>query len=68
VASSAAFMTGGGNLPAMGALLLLTGLRPEPVAMVAWLAAIAMLGVFTAVVVSQVGLGPGWVVLAIPRS
>jgi len=34
VASSAGFMTGGGNLPAMGALLVLTGLRPDPVAMV----------------------------------
>ena len=46
-------MTGGGNLPAMGALLLLTGLRPEPVAMMAWLAVIAMLGVFTAVPIKR---------------
>ena len=53
VASSAGFMTGGGNLPAMGALLVLTGLRPEPVAMVAWLAVIAMLGVFTAVPIKR---------------
>jgi uncharacterized oligopeptide transporter (OPT) family protein len=53
VASSAGFMTGGGNLPAMGALLLLTGLRPEPVAMMAWLAVIAMLGVFTAVPIKR---------------
>lgn len=53
VASSAGFMTGGGNLPAMGALLLLTGLRPEPLAMVAWLAVIAMLGVFTAVPIKR---------------
>ena len=53
VASSAGFMTGGGNLPAMGALLILTGLRPEPVAMVAWLAVIAMLGVFTAVPIKR---------------
>jgi len=53
VASSAGFMTGGGNLPAMGALLVLTGLRPEPVAMVAWLAVIAMLGVFTAIPIKR---------------
>ena len=53
VASSAGFMTGGGNLPAMGALLVLTGLRPDPVAMVAWLAVIAMLGVFTAVPIKR---------------
>ena len=53
VASSAGFMTGGGNLPAMGALLILTGLRPEPLAMVAWLAVIAMLGVFTAVPIKR---------------
>ena len=53
VASSAGFMTGGGNLPAMGALLVLTGLRPEPVAMVAWLAVIAVLGVFTAVPIKR---------------
>src|SRR5262245_12890533 len=53
VASSAGYMTGGGNLPAMGALLLLTGLRPEPVAMMAWLAVIAMLGVFTAVPIKR---------------
>ncbi|MGZ6060580.1 MAG: OPT/YSL family transporter, partial [Myxococcaceae bacterium] len=53
VASSAGFMTGGGNLPAMGALLLLTGLRPDPLAMVAWLAVIAMLGVFTAVPIKR---------------
>jgi uncharacterized oligopeptide transporter (OPT) family protein len=53
VASSAGFMTGGGNLPAMGALLVLTGLRPEPLAMVAWLATIAMLGVFTAVPIKR---------------
>jgi OPT family oligopeptide transporter len=53
VASSAGFMTGGGNLPAMGALLLLTGVRPEPGAMVAWLAVIAMLGVFTAVPIKR---------------
>jgi len=53
VASSAGFMTGGGNLPAMGALLVLTGLRPEPLAMMAWLATIAMLGVFTAVPIKR---------------
>ena len=53
VASSAGFMTGGGNLPAMGALLVLTGLRPDPAAMVAWLAVIAMLGVFTAVPIKR---------------
>ena len=53
VASSAGFMTGGGNLPAMGALLVLTGLRPEPLAMMAWLAVIAMLGVFTAIPIKR---------------
>ena len=51
VASSAGFMTGGGNLPAMGACWC-TPLRPEP-GDGGWLAVIAMLGVFTAVPIKR---------------
>lgn len=49
IASSGAWMTGGGNMAALPALLLLTGQRPAGVAMVAWFAVIASLGVFIAI-------------------
>lgn len=49
VASSGAWMTGGGNMAALPALLILTGQRPGGIAMVAWFALIAALGVFVAI-------------------
>lgn len=49
IASSGAWMTGGGNMAALPALLLLTGQRPAGIAMVAWFAVIASLGVFVAI-------------------
>ncbi|MBI5609496.1 MAG: OPT/YSL family transporter, partial [Deltaproteobacteria bacterium] len=53
VASSAAFMTGGGNMAALPALLLLTGDQPAGWAMVLWFAAIAALGAFLAVALKK---------------
>jgi uncharacterized oligopeptide transporter (OPT) family protein len=49
VASAAAFMTGGGNMAALPALLVLTGARPSGPAMIAWFGAIAALGVVAAI-------------------
>lgn len=49
IASSGAWMTGGGNMAALPALLLLTGERPAGLAMFAWFALIASLGVFVAI-------------------
>ena len=53
VASGAGDMTGGGNLAAFGALLLVTTLRPEPLPMIAWFALIAALGVFAAIPIKR---------------
>lgn len=53
VASAAAWMTGGGNMAALPALLLLTGLRPGGLAMFAWFAVIAALGVFAAIPIKR---------------
>jgi uncharacterized oligopeptide transporter (OPT) family protein len=53
VASAAGFMTGGGNMAAVPALLLLTGMRPDPWAMVGWFAVIAALGVFAAIPIKR---------------
>jgi len=53
VASSAGFMTGGGNVPALGALLILTGARPSWPGLVLWLSTIAMLGVFAAIPIKR---------------
>ena len=49
IASSGGWMTGGGNMAALPALLLLTGQRPAGLAMFAWFALIASLGVFVAI-------------------
>ena len=49
VASSAAYMTGGGNLAALPAILMLTGARMPPVEMALWFALIAALGVLAAI-------------------
>jgi OPT family oligopeptide transporter len=49
VASAAGYMTGGGNVAALPALLMLTDLRPSTAALVAWFASTAALGVFVAI-------------------
>jgi uncharacterized oligopeptide transporter (OPT) family protein len=53
VASGAGFMTGGGNMAAFGALLMVTSVRPPQVPMIAWFGAIAALGVFTAIPIKR---------------
>ncbi len=53
VASSAGYMTGGGNMAALGALVMLTGDRPPAWATVLWFATIAALGVFVAIPVKR---------------
>ena len=53
VASSAGYMTGGGNLAALGALLLLTGAIPGPGWGFVWFAAVAALGVVVAIPVKR---------------
>ena len=46
-------MTGGGNMAAFGALLMVTTVRPDPVPMIFWFGAIAALGVFTAIPIKR---------------
>ncbi len=53
VASAAAFMTGGGNMAALPALLILTGHRPDGVALAVWFAVIAALGVVVAIPIKR---------------
>ncbi len=53
VASGAGYMTGGGNMAAFGALLMITTVRPETSAMVAWFGVIAALGVFAAIPIKR---------------
>ncbi len=53
VASGAGYMTGGGNMAAFGALLMITAVRPDPVWMIAWFAVIAALGVFAAIPIKR---------------
>jgi OPT family oligopeptide transporter len=53
VASGAGYMTGGGNMAAFGALLMVTSVRPEPVPMIAWFGVIAALGVFAAIPIKR---------------
>jgi uncharacterized oligopeptide transporter (OPT) family protein len=53
VASSAGYMTGGGNMAALPALLMLTGARPDALLLVAWFATIAALGVFVAIPIKR---------------
>ncbi len=53
VASAAGFMTGGGNMAAVPALLMLTGMRPDPWSMFFWFAVISLLGVFTAIPIKR---------------
>ncbi len=53
VSSGAGYMTGGGNMAAFGALMMVTTIRPAWGPMVAWFAAIAALGVFTAIPIKR---------------
>lgn len=53
VASGAGYMTGGGNMAAFGALLMVTTVRPEPLPMIAWFGLIAALGVFAAIPIKR---------------
>ena len=49
VASAAGYMTGGGTVAAIGALLITTGIRIEPLWMIIWIGALAFLGVVVAI-------------------
>ncbi len=53
VASGAGYMTGGGNMAAFGALLMVTTLRPSTLPLVAWFALVAALGVFVAIPIKR---------------
>ncbi len=53
VASGAGYMTGGGNMAAFGALMMVTTVRPDSIPMIAWLGSIAALGVFAAIPIKR---------------
>lgn len=53
VAASAGYMTGGGNMAAIPALFLLTGVRPEGSKMFFWFACIATMGIFCAIPIKR---------------
>ncbi len=53
VSSGAGYMTGGGNMAAFGALMMVTTVRPDWLPMIAWFGAIAALGVFTAIPIKR---------------
>ncbi|SEU09936.1 OPT family oligopeptide transporter [Stigmatella erecta] len=53
VASAAGYMTGGGNMAAVPALLLLTGTLPSAGWLVVWFAVISALGVFAAIPIKR---------------
>lgn len=53
VSSGAGYMTGGGNMAAFGALLMVTAVQPNATAMIFWFGAIAALGVFTAIPIKR---------------
>jgi putative OPT family oligopeptide transporter len=54
VASGAGYMTGGGNMAAFGALLMVGVIAtPEPILMILWFASIAALGVFAAIPIKR---------------
>jgi uncharacterized oligopeptide transporter (OPT) family protein len=53
VSSGAGYMTGGGNMAAFGALLMVTTVRPDALPMIAWFAVIAALGVFCAIPIKR---------------
>jgi OPT family oligopeptide transporter len=53
VASAAGYMTGGGNMAAVPALLMLTGALPATGWLVAWFAVVSALGVFAAIPIKR---------------
>ncbi len=53
VASGAGYMTGGGNMAAFGALLMVTSTAYNPWAMVLWFGVIAAMGVFVAIPIKR---------------
>jgi len=53
VASAAGYMTGGGNMAAYGALLMITAIRPDPIWMMIWFGVIATMGVFAAIPIKR---------------
>ncbi|UQA61634.1 OPT family oligopeptide transporter [Polyangium aurulentum] len=53
VASAAGYMTGGGNMAAFGALLMVTSARPSPYWMMLWFGIIAAMGVFAAIPIKR---------------
>jgi OPT family oligopeptide transporter len=53
VASGAGYMTGGGNMAAVPALLMLTGALPPSGWLVAWFAVVAAMGVFAAIPIKR---------------
>jgi OPT family oligopeptide transporter len=53
VASAAGYMTGGGNMAAVPALLMLTGALPSTGPLILWLSVIAALGVFAAIPIKR---------------
>ena len=53
VASAAGYMTGGGNMAAVPALLMLTGALPSSGWLVAWFAVVSAMGVFAAIPIKR---------------
>lgn len=53
VSSGAGYMTGGGNMAALGALLMATGVRPPTIPLMIWFGVIAALGVFVAIPIKR---------------
>lgn len=53
VASAAGYMTGGGNMAALPALIILTGQRPGTLFLMAWFMGISALGVFAAIPIKR---------------
>jgi uncharacterized oligopeptide transporter (OPT) family protein len=53
VASGAGYMTGGGNAAAFGALMMITAVQPNKIALIAWFGIIAALGVFVAIPIKR---------------
>ena len=53
VASAAGYMTGGGNMIAVPAVLMLTGTMPSPGWLVVWFTVVAMLGVVAAIPIKR---------------
>ncbi|MEZ4398532.1 MAG: OPT family oligopeptide transporter [Kofleriaceae bacterium] len=53
IASGAGYMTGGGNMAAFGALLMVTTVRPGTFPLILWFGVIAALGVFAAIPIKR---------------